>query len=251
MNHYVAIKLKPSSGPITEPQALTQHFEATGSLMTALSGLLATDSGHTIALEFASHLQKLSIIVTGPEEWQPQLINLLYAAFPTAELEAQDHPPKLPDGELAAADVQFAPADKPIRNQDLSGGDPLATLLEVLSALPEGHHLSVKLVLGSTNGKPPLAARLLNGLGDLMLDSARHALSVPASESKDQNEPDDKDKAETAQLRANLRLFAVAPSSDAAAALVRRASGAYHGLAIPGETSVRYQPSRRPPTGPT
>jgi hypothetical protein len=109
MNHYVAIKLKPSSGPITEPQALTQHFEATGSLMTALSGLLATDSGHTIALEFASHLQKLSIIVTGPEEWQPQLINLLYAAFPTAELEAQDHPPKLPDGELAAADVQFAP----------------------------------------------------------------------------------------------------------------------------------------------
>jgi hypothetical protein len=248
MNHYVAIKLKPSSGPITEPQALTQHFEATGSLMTALSGLLATDSGHTIALEFASHLQKLSIIVTGPEEWQPQLINLLYAAFPTAELEAQDHPPKLPDGELAAADVHFAPADKPIRNQDLSGGDPLATLLEVLSALPEGHHLSVKLVLGSTNGKPPLAARLLNGLGDLMLDSARHALSVPASESKDQNEPDDKDKAETAQLRANLRLFAVAPSSDAAAALVRRASGAYHGLAIPGETSVRYQPSRRPRT---
>lgn len=240
------IQIMPAAAPISEPQALAQHFEAAQSLMTALAGLLSSDPEATVTFDLNSRSATIELQVHAPESWQSQLVNLLYAAFPGARLEAILAPDPAPVGQQAAATVQFAPAAGLLRSSDFSGGDPLNALLEVLSAIPTQQQLSARLTLSSTEDHPSLTARLLNGLGDIMLDSARTALSVPKTDSHAAESKPDDGKDTMARLRGNLRLVAWAADTSTAEALVRRAAAAYHGLALPGETTARYQMSAKP-----
>jgi hypothetical protein len=239
------IRLKPSPESVAEGAAAKKHFEATKSLMTALGGLLAQHSEETVSLELVARDGTVNYVIGAPDDWQAEVCHHLYAALPACELEPLetwtvfDAP-----GELAAASVQFAPPEGRLRSDEFGGSDPLQPLMEVLAAVKPQERLCLQLLLHTTGQATSLLSRAAGGLSDGMLRGLRTMVLSSAYE-PDGSQQDD-DKTESAILRANLRVIALAERRTAAEELVRRASAAYHQLVVPGKTKVRYQIPIRP-----
>ncbi|HEY6736830.1 MAG TPA: type IV secretion system DNA-binding domain-containing protein [Candidatus Saccharimonadia bacterium] len=228
-------KLLPSPQVLNDSAPARNHFEATKSLMTALGGLLAKDRSQTVSLEIVAKQSQISYLIVVPEDQAGELTSHLYATLPTAELERQinlvifDAP-----GELAGGNVQFSPGSGALRDAEFAGPDPLQPVLEMLSSVKAGERLVVQLTLSTTKTGPDFFGATADALGELakLIINGR-------SESTESTAPDD--KTANAQLQANLRLIALADSQTTATALVRRAVAAFHGFAIPGKTSLRYE----------
>src|ERR1700683_4106154 len=132
MNHdRVTLQITPAPA-VLDGVAARRHFEATQTLITNLSGLLASESGATIALDFSAHDQQIAITINAPADWQAALTHHLYAAWPSAEIVSVDQWRGRRTPAFLAATVQFAPYDGELREIDFAAGDPLAGLLEVL-----------------------------------------------------------------------------------------------------------------------
>ena len=239
---YTFLKLRPAPETAEGPAA-KKHFEATKSLMTALGGFLA-DKHHTLSLELAAKNASISFIVGAPEEDRRELQHLLYAALPASEIEVLDEWTVFDTpGKLAGATIQFNPPEAALRSDEFSGNDPLLPILEVLAGVGKNERLCLQLLLEPASIKQGLFAKAVNGLGDGMLSMLRESIAPGVEPAKADDK--DEDKTAAAPFRANLRVVALAATTHAAEDLVRRATAAYHGLTIPGETKLRYQTPRR------
>jgi hypothetical protein len=240
----VFIKLRPAPEAATDTTSAKKHFEATKSLMTALGGLLS-DGGHAaLSLEVVAKNSRVSYVIGVPRGLEQEVMHHLYAALPTCELEVMDQWVIFDaPGELAAATVQFTPAEGALRSDDFAGNDPLGGLLEVACSLGTGERLCLQLLLAPAAHKASLTARAIGGLHDALTQGARDLILGSRAESDKSDDKDD--KTESAPFLANLRVIALAAGRDTAESLVRRAAGAYHALAVPGQTKVRYELPRR------
>ncbi len=232
------LRLKVSPESLDTPVAARQHFENHVALMTALGGVLGQKSPHPISLELCAKNGVVSYVIGVDESTEAELSNQLYAALPGSELETPNEWTvfNIP-GEFAGASVQFTPPEEYLRHAEFDGTDPLQPILETLSSVPASHRLLVQLLLAPTKIKHSLAAKALISINDGMLGLLRDSLAVPASE----EDEDKNEKAESVLFRANLRIAALATTEDEATALVKRAASAYHQMAVPGKTKLRYQ----------
>ena len=130
-----------------------------------------------------------------------------------------------------------------MRSDEFAGNDPLLPVLEVLAGVGDSERLCLQLLLEPASIKQGLFTKAVNGLGDGMLTMLRESIA-PGVESATSGDKDE-DKTASAPFRANLRVIALAATTHAAEDQVRRATAAYHGLTIPGETKLRYQSPRR------
>jgi hypothetical protein len=241
----IFLKLKPSPEAITDGAIASRHFESTKSLMTALGGLLAQTSGSTISLELSNRDGVTTYIIGAPDDLLRAVTHQVYAAYPSCELEQVDEWSvfNIP-GEMAGATIQFTPPEGDLRNEEFSGTGPLQPILEVLGAVTRAERLSVALLLTSSSKHESLASRAVGAVHDGLTQATRD-LILGSSKGPDQPKPEEEDKTKSAPFMANLRIIALATTSKDAEDLVHRAAGAYHSLAIPGKTKIRYQLPRR------
>lgn len=240
---FTFLKLKPAPEAVAEGPAAKKHFEATKSLMTALGGFLA-DKHHAISLELVAKNALISYVVGTPEEDRQEILHLLYAALPSSEIELLDEWTMFDTpGKLAGATVQFTPPEGDLRSEEFAGNDPLLPLLEVLADVPATDRLCLQLLLEPASIKQGLFAKAIIGLNDGMLSLMRDTIAGSHVEPGGADDEDDRTK--SAAFRANLRVIALGSTAHAAEDLVRRSVAAYHGLAVPGKTKIRYQQPRR------
>ncbi len=215
------------------------HFEASKGLMTALGGMLTkADQGTSISLEIVAKSDQISFVVVAPADLQSELQNQLYAALPTARITPHT---KLSifdgKGELAGTDLQFSPDDAPIKDNEFSGVDPLQPLLEMLAGVDSMQRVCVQLVLRHSKESQGLLAATANFATDVA-----KLLITGRSEEKTSKEPGkEPSKTESVQLRANLRVLALANSATAAKNLVRQVVAAYQTFTIPGKSSLLHK----------
>jgi hypothetical protein len=232
------IKLKPAPESFQAATA-KQHFDATKSLMIALGGLLGDKSVPALSLEIVSKQSAINFIVGAPTEAVEAVVHHLYAAFGACELTVLDEWSVFDrPGELAGADIQFTPPEGELRSEDFAGPDPLQPVFEILAQTPADHRLLVQLLLTTSTRQPGPAAAIIGSLHDGMVGMLRDSLAGTHIETEPENESD---KLKTAPFHANLRAIALAQTGTQAESLVKRIAGAYHGLAVPGETKIRYQ----------
>jgi hypothetical protein len=243
---FIFIKLKPSPEAVGDGLAAKRHFEATKSLMTALGGLVADLHDQTLSLELTAKNGQLNYIIGLPEDYRTHIVHHLYAALPSSELEVLDEWAVFDTpGELAGATVQFTPPEGDLRSEEFAGSDPLASLLEVLGAVPPTSRLCLQLVLRSAHHKSSFLAKAVGGLHDGMTAAVRDAVLGAKYEPDKKADQKDEDKTKSAPFRANLRLIALAPTENEAESIIKRAVSAYHELSIPGKTKIRYQLPKR------
>ncbi|MDB5178823.1 MAG: hypothetical protein JWN01_766 [Patescibacteria group bacterium] len=238
------IQLRPSPETLTDVPAAKKHFEATKSLMTALSGLVGGESQAAISLELVAKENGVRYIITAPREQQAEVMHHLYATMPACELEILEHWTMFDTpGELAGATIGFTPPEGNLRNAEFTGTDPLQPLLEVLSSVPANHRLYVQLLLAPAARKSSLTAKALGTLQEGMMLGLRQAIIGGKYEpdKKDEAKPEDEDKTKNAPFRANLRVLTLGTTQVEADDLLRRTIAAYHQMTIPGKSKLQYQ----------